>query len=767
MPSTTITKSNAKSLQFPYSRYWPTTEINESHRVDGLTYTLSGADAGPFHIVPATGQILTLEKLDYETKSEYNVTVTATDTGHPSTGADRLSDSIEITIEVTDVDEVPVPKIINVTGNSTPSYAENNTAAVGEYEVSVYGGEVANPSWTLEGTDADDFMLEGSGSTRMLKFQSAPDFEDPTGGADDDSNTYNVTMKVTDPSDRETTGNLPVIVTVTNIDELGALTGMNNPRHTENSTDAVATYTVTGGDGTSTVTWDLGGDDADQFMLEGTGMERMLKFKSAPDYEAPADANGDNFYEVTVMVEAGTEEGEREVTVKVNDVVELGTLAGDGTHDYAENGTDALGTYTVSNDYGFAITWDLGGDDADQFMLDGTGMSRTLMFESAPDYEAPADANGDNVYTVTVMVEAGSETAMVEVTIEVADVDELGSLGGPDSASVMEGATDALGTYTLTGTAADTADWSLDETGTSDFMLEGTGMSRMLKFSSAPDYESPMGGADNDSNTYMVTVMAEAGGEMEMVEVTITVDNVEEAGTVTLDPARPSVGTAITATLEDGDIVSTVTWSWASGDNADGTDFSSIGTNSATYTPVAADAGKYIGAWATYDDGYDSGNTAMKVTDSAVSQLAVNGLEAPTYEENGTDAVGTYTASGGGAASISWSLSGDDADDFNISSGELTFNTSPDYEEPADADTNNVYMVTVVATNDVNNVAAELGVTITVTDVQDERPAVVQTYDIDKDGEISPVELFAAVDAYFGGVISVSELFVVIDAYFG
>ena len=128
-----------------------------------MTYTLSGADARPFHIVPATGQILTLEKLDYETKSEYNVTVTATDTGHPSTGADRLSDSIEITIKVTDVDEVPVPKIINVTGDSTPSYAENNTAAVGEYEVSVYGGEVANPSWTLEGTDADDFMLEGSG----------------------------------------------------------------------------------------------------------------------------------------------------------------------------------------------------------------------------------------------------------------------------------------------------------------------------------------------------------------------------------------------------------------------------------------------------------------------------------------------------------------------------------------------------------------------------------------------------------------------------
>ena len=253
-------------------------EINEGHRVDGLTYTLSGAGAGPFHIVPATGQILTMEKLDYEdpnnTDHAYTVTVTATD-------PDGESDSTQITIMVTDVDEVPVPKVINVTGNSTPSHAENGTDAVGEYEVSVYGGEVANPVWTLEGTDADDFMLEGSGSARMLKFRSAPDFEGPTGGADNDSNTYNVTIKVTDTRDRETTGNLPVIVTVTNIDELGALTGMDNPRHSENSTDAVATYTVTEADG-STVTWDLGGDDADQFMLEGTGMEQDAQVQAAP-----------------------------------------------------------------------------------------------------------------------------------------------------------------------------------------------------------------------------------------------------------------------------------------------------------------------------------------------------------------------------------------------------------------------------------------------------------------------------------------------------
>ena len=116
-----------------------------------------------------------------------------------------------------------------------------------------------------------------------------------------------------------------------------------------------------------------------------------------------------------------------------------------------------------------AVTWSKEGVDADQFMLEGTGMSRMLKFSSAPDYETPMGGadNDSNTYMVTVMAEAGGEMEMVEVTvIEVTNVDELGTLGGPTSASVMEGATDALGTYTLTGTAAATADWSLDGAGT-------------------------------------------------------------------------------------------------------------------------------------------------------------------------------------------------------------------------------------------------------------------------------------------------------------
>ena len=44
------------------------------------------------------------------------------------------------------------------------------------------------------------------------------------------------------------------------------------------------------------------------------------------------------------------------------------------------------------------------------------------------------------------------------------------------------------------------------------------------------------------------------------------------------------------------------------------------------------------------------------------------------YAENGTGAVATYMASGPDASMATWSLEGDDAGDFDISSsGELTF----------------------------------------------------------------------------------------------
>ena len=71
-----------------------------------LTYSLSGTDAGSFRIGRISGQIRTFASLNFETKDSYAVTVTADD-GNGGTA------SIDVTINVTDVNEAPVGSAIS------------------------------------------------------------------------------------------------------------------------------------------------------------------------------------------------------------------------------------------------------------------------------------------------------------------------------------------------------------------------------------------------------------------------------------------------------------------------------------------------------------------------------------------------------------------------------------------------------------------------------------------------------------------------------
>ena len=68
----------------------------DADRGDTLSYELGGADAASFAIDAETGQLMTSAALDYETKMEYMVTVTATD-------SDGETDMIYVTIMVTNV----------------------------------------------------------------------------------------------------------------------------------------------------------------------------------------------------------------------------------------------------------------------------------------------------------------------------------------------------------------------------------------------------------------------------------------------------------------------------------------------------------------------------------------------------------------------------------------------------------------------------------------------------------------------------------------
>ena len=101
-----------------------------------------------------------------------------------------------------------------------------------------------------------------------------------------------------------------------------------------------------------------------------------------------------------------------------------------------------------------------------------------------------------------------------------------------------------------------------------------------------------------------------------------------------------------------------------------------------------------------------------------VGGLAISGMSSIRYAENRRDAVATYVAAGADADRASWSLEGADTGDFRISSaGVLTFRSSPNYEMPADANTDNTYMVTVKADDGTSMDTHD--VTVTVTNVEE------------------------------------------------
>ena len=175
------------------------------------------------------------------------------------------------------------------------------------------------------------------------------------------------------------------------------------------------------------------------------------------------------------------------------------------------------------------------------------------------------------------------------------------SVGNPVTAT--DGGGDAL-TYALTGS--------------DDFTVNNSGQI-MVATGATLDYET--------TPSYSVTVTVHDGKNSEggedasvddTIEVTITILNVDEAGTVALNAETPQVGSAVTASVTDPDgSVTGVIWTWES--SADGTTWAAIaGVSGGVYTPSSADAGKYLRATASYADGHGSGKSAQAVTTNKV-----------------------------------------------------------------------------------------------------------------------------------------------------
>ena len=369
------------------------------------------------------------------------------------------------------------------------------------------------------------------------------------------------------------------------------------------------------------------------------------------------------------------------------------------------------------------LTYALSGADAALFsvtdaVLGGVqGGQITVKSGTKFDYETRT------TYMVTVTAtDSFGESASIDVTIMVTDVDEAPEISegglaitGVARMDYAENETGMVATYTASGPDASMATWSLEGDDAGDFDISSSGE---LTFVSAPDYENA---ADADmDNEYMVTVMADDGTNMDTYDVTVTVTNVDEMGTVTLSAMQPRVGTPIMATLTDlDDGITGTTWQWArSSDMSTWADIEEDATSD-VYTPVAADAGSYLQATAMYTDGEGSGKMESEMSEQKVNNAPVFAEATPerSVEENtvadmyigapieATDADNDDT--------LAYTLGGVDMASFAIDSatGQLMTMAALDFE------TETSYSVTVTASDGKDS--ATVMVTVMVTNVDE------------------------------------------------
>ena len=504
------------------------------------------------------------------------------------------------------------------------------------------------------------------------------------------------------------------------------------------------------------------------------------------------DPTGKDTYTVTVRaIDSGRASTTVEVTITVTEVDEPPTIAGEAAtgnavtkadadaeaYSLAENfdAEDEVATFTATDPEGGEETLGaLRGADSALFAFDTT--NGELSFKKSPDYEMPGDADGDNVYEVTVVAtDANSNSGTQDVKVTVTNVDELGtvtlmpasavaqprvgieltaSLEDPDGGAFgitwsWNGDGEVTDEATYTPVAADVTNRGNTTLTATATYTDAEDVSDATKTANASAATAVIRDTRNKAPEFMDEDEDTAGVQAKRkVDEDTVADADDDADT---DDAADNVGDPVSATDTKADgTPSTLTYTLSGPDAAmfrvrqDDSDTADV--NEGGQIEVAGDTKLDFEAGDTYmvtvvatDSFGISSSIEVTITPIDVNEgptiteggLVISGTSSRDYAEDETEAVATYTASGPESATARWSLSGDDAGDFRINSGGmLTFRSSPDHENPTDADEDNVYEVTVEAADGTYDDTHT--VTVTVTNVEEAFSAMA--YDTDGDG---------------------------------
>ncbi len=552
-----------------------TTDVNpEDATVDALTYTLGGTDAASFNIVGTSGQLQTKVALDHETKSSYEVTVTASDGG---------TDTASITVTI-NILETTRPNV----SITVPMVVQN-----GAFDVTVVFDEevtgFAQSELVVTGTS-------GSSITTWSPQTGGTDYKATITPTSDGTAIFNVAENVAE--DASSNGNTAATQQTVPVDMTQPTVSLTIPSGPQNDAfevtvvfdEAVTGFVqselvVTGTSGASITAWNPQTGDTDYKATITPTSSGTAIFNVAANVAEDAATNGNT---------AATEQ-------TVNILIAPTFSDGESTTRAVDENTAAeenIGAPVAATDpdSGDTLTYTLGGTDASSFAIVST--SGQLQTKAALDYET------DDSYSVTVSVSDGnSGTDTIDVTIDVTNVNEAPtfatttatrSVAENTAASTNIGAAvsatdpDVAGTNTDVNpddANVDALTYTLGGTDASSFAIVGT--SGQLQTKDALDYET--------DNSYTVTVSVSDGTDTDTITVTINVTNINEAPTFPGTTATRSIaentgtgeniGAAVSAT--DPDVAGTNTDVNPEDANVDALTYTLGGTNAASFDIVS------------------------------------------------------------------------------------------------------------------------------------------------------------------------------------
>jgi large repetitive protein len=646
-----------------------------------------------------------------------------------------------ITVTVTAENDAPV-----VTSGGTASFAENGTGIA--YQATATGAPGQTITWSLTGTDAARFTIDAAGAVR---FAAAPDFEAPADAGT--NNVYDINVVANDG-----TASAPraVAISVTDVAEKSSLTGF-GPAATflENAVnaapallDADVTFTSTSSLlGGRLVVSGLLAEDRVSVLAQGTGAGEIglsgsdVTFGGTVIGTASGGVGGDFTvtFAAAVTAEAvdaliqrlayanasDTPTATRSLTLNVVDAVGEGlgaTFGGWATLPATANPFSGLVVGFVSR----PAFVDLDGDgDLDLVLGERVG-------------GLPAWRNTGTAAAPVFTALSGTDNPFNEIDVGNYSAPAFVDLDGDGDLDLVSGA--ALGTlqaWRNTGTASapvfsalsgsdnpfngiDVGMYSapafvdLDGDGDLDLVSgerEGglpawrnTGTASAPVFTALSGTDNPFNGIDVGRVSVPAFVDLDGDGDLDLVsgERAGGLAAWRNTGTAAAPVFAPLLGAESPVNGLSFGNLSAGYQSAAAFIDLDGDgDLDIVGGNlSGTLIPVSNNPLPRITVTVTPQ------NDAPVVTSAATASFA----------ENGTGIAYQATATGAPGQTITWSLTGTDAARFTIdAAGAVRFAAAPDFEAPADAGTNNVYDINVIA-ND-GTASTPRAVAISVTDV--------------------------------------------------